>query len=117
MKYIITENKLDKIALTWLNNNFGDLNPIVKEYKTYYVNDDELPLFFYFQNRKNNDVYINYDKIWSVLETMFGMKSLQIKVVIRKWLEETYNLRDLTPINWWLEMIVELEETYNLKKK
>jgi len=116
MKYIITENKLDKIALTWLNNNFGDLKPIVKEYKTYYVNDDESPLFFYYQNRKNNDVYINYDKIWSVLETMFGMKSLQIKVVIRKWLEETYNLRDLTPINWWREIIVELDETYNIKR-
>jgi hypothetical protein len=117
MKYIITENKLDRIALTWLNNNFGDLKPIVKEYKTYYVNDDESPLFFYYQYRKYNDVYINYDKIWSVLETMFGMKSLQIKVVIRKWLEESYNLKDLTPINWWREIIVELDETYNFKKE
>ena len=107
MKLIIPESKLDKIALTWLNNNFGDLKPIVKEYKTYYVNDDESPLFFYYQNRKNNNVYINYDKIWSVLESMFGMKSLQIKVVIIKWLEETYNLRDLTPIYWWKEIIVE----------
>jgi hypothetical protein len=48
---------------------------------------------------------------------MFGMKSLQIKVVIIKWLEETYNLRDLTPTNWWKEIIVELDETYNIKKK
>ena len=97
MKYIITENKLDKVALTWLNNNFGNLKPIVMDNKTYYVNEDRLPLFYYYQDSKNEYVYINYYEIWSFLESMFDMKSLQIKVVIIKWLEETYNLKGLTP--------------------
>jgi hypothetical protein len=117
MKYIITENKLDKVALTWLNNNFGDLTPSVKDEKTYYVNEDRLPLFYYVQDSKNDNVYINYYEIWSFLESMFDMDYQQIQGVIRDWLGETYNLKGLTPMsssnfsrNW-------LDETYNLKKK
>ena len=114
MKYIITENKLDRVALTWLNNNFGDLKPIVKEYKTYYVNEEKLPLFYYYNN-KNVYVYINYEEIWSFLESMFDMNDQQIQRVTRDWLEETYNLKGLTP-NYGREgLFSKLEETYNLK--
>jgi len=98
MKEIITENKLDKVALTWLNNNFGDLTPIVMYDKTYYVNEDKLALFYYYNNKKNDYVYINYEEIWSFLESMFDMNDQQIQRVIRDWLEETYNLKGLTPI-------------------
>ena len=97
MKYIITENKLDKVALTWLNNNFGDLTPSVKGNKTYYVNEERIPLFYYYQDKKNGYVYISYDEIWSFLESMFDMDYQQIQGVIRDWVEETYNLKGLTP--------------------
>jgi hypothetical protein len=97
MKYIITENKLDKVALTWLNNNFGNLTPIVEDEKTYYVNEDKLPLFFYFQKEEKLYIYIDYDEIWSVLETMFSMGYNQIQEFIPQWLEETYNLKSLIP--------------------
>ena len=90
------KNKLDKVALTWLNNNFGDLNPVIGN-TTYYVNEDRLPLFYYYQDTKNEYVYINYYEIWSFLESMFGMDYQQIRGVIRDWLEETYNLKGLTP--------------------
>jgi|688.fasta_scaffold512287_4 hypothetical protein len=117
MKLIITENKLAKVALTWLNNNFGDLKPIVKEYKTYYVNEDRLPLFYYHQDSKNDNVYINYYEIWSFLESMFDMDYQQIQGVIRDWLGETYNLRGLTPMASSNNSILSLGETYNLKEK
>jgi hypothetical protein len=117
MKYIITENKLDRVALTWLNNTFGDLTPVVKVDKTYYVNEDRLPLFYYYQDSKNDNVYINYYEIWSFLESMFDMDYQQIQGVIRDWLGETYNLRGLTPINRHHANLFTLEETYNLKKK
>ena len=93
------ENKLDKVALTWVNNKFGDLKPIVKDNKTYYVNEDRLPLFYYYQDSKNEYVYINHPEIWSFLESMFGMEYLQIQEVMKDWLEETYNLKGLTPIS------------------
>ena len=115
MKYIITENKLDKVALTWLNNNFGDLTPSVKGNKTYYVNEERIPLFYYYQDKKNGYVYISYDEIWSFLESMFDMDYQQIQGVIRDWVEETYNLKGLTPSNRFSPINLQVEETYNLK--
>jgi hypothetical protein len=115
MKYIITENKLDKVALTWLNNTFGDLTPVVKVDKTYYVNEDRLPLFYHYQDSKNDNVYINDYEIWSFLESMFGMEHQQIQGVIRDWLEETYNLKGMTPYSIIIKSHIWLEETYNLK--
>ncbi len=99
MRYIITENKLDKVVITWLNDKFGNLKPIVDGDTTFYVNEDRLVLFYYSQDRKNGCVYINYNEIWSFLESIFGLKSLQIKGIITHWLEETYNLKGLTPIS------------------
>ena len=109
------KNKLDKVALTWLNNNFGDLTPVVKVDKTYYVNEDRLPLFYYYQDSKNEYVYINYYEIWSFLESMFGMDYQQIREVIRDWLEETYNLKGLTPETHEALGTKVLGETYNLR--
>jgi len=97
MKYIITENKLDKVVITWLNNKFGNLKPIVKVGRTIYVNEDRLPLFYYYQEIKNGDVHINYDEIWSFLESFFGIEYEQIEGIIKQWLRETYNLKGLTP--------------------
>ena len=111
------KNKLDKVALTWVNNNFGNLIPVVKDNKTYYVNEDRLPLFYYYQDSKNEYVYINYREIWSFLESMFGMEYQQIQGVMRDWLEETYNLKGLTPYSIIIKSHIWLEETYNLKKK
>jgi hypothetical protein len=109
------KNKLDRVALTWLNNNFGNLKPIVKEDETYYVNEDRLPLFYYYQDKKNRYVYINYNEIWSFFESFFGMEYTQIQGVIRDWLEETYNLKGLTPQYNYSNLHKQLEETYNLK--
>jgi hypothetical protein len=114
MKYIITENKLDKVVITWLNNKFGNLKPIVRDDKTFYVNEDRLVLFYYYQDKKNGYVYINYDEIWSFLESIFGLESLQIKDIITYWLEETYNLKGLTPYQSEAQFRTLLEETYNL---
>jgi len=109
------ENKLDKVALTWLNNNFGNLKPVVMDDKTYYVNEDRLPLFYYYQDEKNGYSYINYNEIWSFLESIFGMNYQQIRGVIKDWLEETYNLKGLTPFIPSIVGFCKLEETYNLK--
>jgi len=117
MKYIITENKLNNVVITWLNDKFGNLKPIVDGDTTFYVNEDRLPLFYYFQDYKYGYVYINYDEIWSFLEFFFGLESLQIRGIITHWLGETYNLKGLIPTNGGSFTGAMLEETYNLKKK
>ena len=49
-------------------------------------------------NKKNDNVYINYDEIWEVLEDVFNLKYSEIKELIKEWLFEVYNLRGITPV-------------------
>ena len=48
-------------------------------------------------NRKNDNVYINYDEIWEVLEDVFNLEYSEIKDLTKEWLFEVYNLRGITP--------------------
>jgi hypothetical protein len=115
MKIIITESSRDRLVLKWLNREFGDLTPVVKGNRTFYVDKDRKPLFFYYQNEKNGSVYINYERIWVFFESIFGLKRPQTQEILKVWLEEIYNLRGLTP---WSRSILKgkmLEETYNLR--
>ena len=85
------------IVLKWLNKEFGNLTPVVKNDKTFYVDKDRLPLFYYYQNEKNGYVYINYERIWVFFESIFGLNYLQTQEILTIWLGETYNLRGVTP--------------------
>ena len=96
MKIIITESSRDRLVFKWLHKEFGDLTPVVKDDKTYYVDEDRKPLFVYYQDSKNRDVYINYDRIWVFFDSIFGLSYLQTKEILTIWLEETYNLKGFT---------------------
>jgi len=90
------DNK-SKSVLKWLNKEFGDLTPVVKDDRTYYVDKNRKPLFYYYHNEKNGYVYINYKRIWVFFEDIFGLKRPQMREIVEVWLEETYNLRGITP--------------------
>ena len=90
-----------KPEMKWLKDNFDNLKPIVKSDRTYYVDNERKPLFYY-QNEENGDVYIGYDRIWSILRKDFGLNYDETQELIKRWLEETYNLRGFTPIQTWV---------------
>ena len=98
MKIIITESSRDRVVLKWLNREFGDLTPVVKGIKTYYVDEDRKPLFMYYQDEEIGYVYVNYERIWVFFESIFGLKDPQTQEILTIWLEETYNLRGVIPI-------------------
>ena len=79
-------------------NQFNDLTQIEKGDKIVYVDKDNIPLFMYYPNHKNRGVYMNYDRIWLFFDVVIGLKYSEIKEIIKNWLEETYNLRELTPV-------------------
>jgi hypothetical protein len=96
MKIIITENKLNQIGIKWLNKHFGDLKPYETEKEPdyiFYMKDGQI-IFDY--NKKNGDVYLDYDEIWSFFETVFGMTYQQIEDITKAWVEEHYKLRVTT---------------------
>ena len=64
---------------------------------TFYVDRDRRPLFYYYQDSKNGNVYINYDRMWVFFNSIFGLNALQTKEILTIWLEQTYNLRGVTP--------------------
>ncbi len=45
---------------------------------------------------KNEEVYINYDEIWTFLSSNFGLNYVQTQALTKKWLDEVYNLRGVT---------------------
>ena len=99
MKYIITENQIEKLIIKYLNKEYGDL----EEYRT-----DEYPeSVFYIKDKKvymepENDVlWVDYYTIWQDLDTIFSLKNSEIKHIITHWVKETYNLEGVTPIRMY----------------
>ena len=99
MKYIITENKLNKVALSWMNQNFSsDQLEIVKseEYpnSVFFI----LPSIFYILRlEKSKYFYFDYEEIWLFFELFFDLGYGQIQEVLRYWLEKTFKLESYTP--------------------
>jgi hypothetical protein len=96
LKIIITENKLEKVAIKWLNDNFGNLksNKIRIFPNTIFYKKGDKIIFEY--NKKNGCVYISYDEIWSVFKSYFNMNPQQIQNITKIWVEEHYNLKVTT---------------------
>ncbi len=101
MMGVIKENKLNQIAVKWLNDEYGDLIPFETEKypnHIFYRKGKEI-IFDY--NKKNGNVYVDYNEIWSFLQSMFGMEYQQIQDLTKEWVEEHYKLRVTTTDGLW----------------
>jgi hypothetical protein len=81
-------------------NQFNNLRPIEKDDEIYYVDNDNLGLFYYYideQDSKNGYYYINYYRIWLFFSEVMGYNYTEIQEIMKEWLGTTYNLRGLTP--------------------
>ena len=82
-KKILRQRKLNRV----LNENTEiKLNP---------SKDSSIILFR--QDYKNNYFWVNYDKIWSLLESKYGLNSQEIKELIKGTLLEPDKMKALTP--------------------
>ena len=99
---LIKQAFIDKPSL--FLNQFNNLKPVEKDDKIYYVDNDNLILFYYRkkdQDSKNGYYFINYGRIWSFFEDVMGYSRTEIKEIMKEWLGTTYNLRGLTPQRNW----------------
>ena len=81
-------------------NQFNNLTPVEKSGEIYYVDNDNLPLFYYYkkdQESENGFYYISYSRIWSFFSDIMGYNFTEIQEIMKEWLGTTYNLRGLTP--------------------
>ena len=79
-------------------NLFNDLESVQSEAEEYWT----LYRFkkghnFIIHDRESDEVYINYNEIWPVLEGKFGLKYTDIQKLIKVWLDETPNFGDVIP--------------------
>jgi hypothetical protein len=115
MKYIITESQMDRAIIKWLNSEYGDLTPFETEKHPDYIffMKDGKVIFDY--NTKNGNVYISYDKIWSFLESFFGLEYKEIQSLTKEWVEEHYKLRVTTTRITKTKSAFSVEEHYKLR--
>lgn len=85
-----------------MNLEFGDLTPIETEEHPDYIFFMKDGKVFFNYNKKPKTVGISYDKIWSFLESYFGLEYEEIQDIIKEWIEGHYKLRVTgSKINEW----------------
>ena len=107
--------KLKHIIFQYLNSEYPELEQFEpEEYPNHiFFMEDGQVVFDY--NKKNGYVYISYDKIWSFMESFFGLNYKEIQTLTKEWVEEHYKLRVTT--TRFLNSIVwsKVEEHYKLR--
>lgn len=88
-------------AMEYLKDNFNNLERVRSGlYQAYYVDSGRKPFIMYYPNEDTGSVWVNTQRIWTVLKKDFGLKYRESQELIKKWLEEDYNLKGLTPTRW-----------------
>jgi hypothetical protein len=88
-------NKLEHIAIKYLNKMYGDLEEYKREDFTdslFFIKDKKV-----YMEQNFHKLWIDYDTIWSDLENIFLLENDEIKSIITKWVKETYKLKNVTP--------------------
>ena len=119
MKYIITENKLNNVALSWMNQNFGlDQLEIVTSEKfpnsVFFRKNGQVVMQ---QDKKSKYFWFDNDEIWSFFKSFFGMQHQEIREVLRYWLEDTLKLEGYTTSNLKSRIFTLLENTLGKNEK
>ena len=115
MNIIVDRPQLVRVVKLYLTNSFGDLTPKeVKKYpdSVFYVNSDNEIFMEY--DKENENVWVGYDQIWLKLESLFYLNHSDIKLIMKDWLEDHYNLRGLKQSFYDRLFKRRLEEHYNL---
>mgnify|MGYP003650562814 CR=1 FL=1 len=106
--------KRQELILKWLNREFGDLTKVVKGDRTFYVDDVGKIIFYYYQKSVNDILYVNNDRVWFLIESIFGLEELETELIFKVWLEQTYNLRGYIMLRIVNARFSQLEQNYNL---
>ena len=93
MKIIITEGKIQIIALQWLCDKFCDLESASAGSNTYYFYEQAVVMKKH-QVHAYIIVYIDYDHIWKFMAEVFGLEHDDIVATILDWLEMCYGIKD-----------------------
>jgi hypothetical protein len=112
----MNKHQLERVVIKWLDKHFGNLTPKTSsEFPNlvFYVNSDNEAMMEY--DNKTERVYINYDHIWSKIESLFHLNRDDVQSIMKTWLGDTYKLGVVTPVRIVKGKIILLEGTYKLE--
>lgn len=117
MKFIITENKLERVALKFINNELNLDQFEIVEHPDYpnsilFKKDGRVVME---QDKDSKYFWFDDYEIWGYFRDLFGFDNDQIRIIFKHWLEETLKLEDYTPNHVWLREIHLLDETLKLE--
>jgi hypothetical protein len=113
MNIIVDRPQLVKVVNLYLTKNFEDLTLKTSKdypYSVFYVNSDNVILMKY--DEKTEKIWIDYDQIWSKLESFFSLHYGDIQSIMKVWLEKHYGLSGVTPQLFYTAHLFLLEEHY-----
>lgn len=105
-------NSFDEWINNWLNRNFGNLKRIDCGNEAFYTEDHSLkeidniniPESVIFFTNIKYDRYgwtkVNWKKVWRFLDNELFLSRDQIIEILKNWIEKTYGLKDLSPLDW-----------------
>ena len=95
----MTDNLKHKI-IKYLNSEYGDLTPYESEeypLNIFFIKDSEI---IFDNNKKYGHTMISYEKIWSFLESFFGLEYEEIEDLTKDWVKEHYKLKVTTTFHF-----------------
>jgi len=99
MKFIITENQKEKIALNWMNKNYSPdqlevvKHPDFKPNSIFYKKNGKVVME---QDKKSKFFWFDYNEFYKFFQSIFSMTYGEIHGLLKIWLEETFKLEGYT---------------------
>lgn len=113
-------NSFEEWINNWLNDNFGNLKRIEYGTTSFYTEDHSLTkiesnpsmatghfdfiprsvIFYLDTTNKSSFTKVNWEKLWQFLDHDLFLNRDQIREILKNWLEKTYGLKDIPPIDW-----------------
>ena len=95
-KIFLTEKSLKETFIDWLKTNYSGMEVVdSRDYQDIVLYRYEPKDNMLFYNKKNREVWVRYDFIWSFFK-YFSLNDQEIKGITEEWLSEAYNLKGIT---------------------
>ena len=88
-----SDDKKTKIVKKWLSDNYSDLETFETEWfmdYVFYIKDGRV-MFDY--NKKTGRAHINYEEIWSFLQSVFSIEYEELQEIMKEWVEDNFNIK------------------------